>query len=87
MTEAIIDTLCTEQETYYYDNGYNGKALDESQAPITLLEYLYYELGKLDGITDLLEMGDNSLLYNTDIYTKKREQLTQLILQLKKGGE
>jgi len=87
MIEDIIDTLCTEQETFYYVNGYRGKSLDESQTPITLLEYLYYELGKLDRITDFFEMGDNYLLYTTDIYAEKRKQLTQLIVYLKKGDE
>lgn len=68
----------------FYELGYN---MDESVAPITQLEYLYYQLGKLDARSDLLEMGDNTELYNNNELQQERQKLCELINDIKKGGE
>lgn len=54
--------------------------MDESVAPTTQLEYLYYQLGKLDAKSDLLEMGDN----NNELQ-QERQKLCELINDIKRG--
>ena len=61
--------------------------MDERVAPTTQLEYLYYQLGKLDARSDLLEMGDNTELYNNDELQQERQKLCELINDIEKGGE
>ena len=68
----------------FYELGYY---MDESVAPTTQLEYLYYQLGKLDARSDLLEMGDNTELYNNDELQQERQKLCELINDIKKEGE
>lgn len=68
----------------YYDLGYN---MDESIAPTTQLEYLYYQLGRLDAKSDLLEMGDNTELYNNNEIQQDRQKICALIDEIKKGDE
>lgn len=68
----------------FYELGYD---MDESVAPITQLEYLYYQLGKLDARSDLLEMGNNAELYNNDNLQQERQKLCELINDIKKGSE
>ena len=68
----------------FYELGYY---MDESAAPTTQLEYLYYQLGKLDARSDLLEMGDNTELYNNNELQQERQKLCELINDIKKGGE
>ena len=68
----------------FYELGYY---MDERIAPTTQLEYLYYQLGKLDAESDLLEMGDNTELYNNDKIQQERQKLCELIENIKKGDE
>ena len=68
----------------FYELGYD---MDESVVPITQLEYLYYQLGKLDARSDLLEMGDNTELYNNNALQQERQKLCELIASIEKGGE
>ena len=68
----------------FYELGYY---MDERVAPTTRLEYLYYQLGKLDARSDLLEMGDNTELYNNNELQQERQKLCELINDIKKGGE
>lgn len=68
----------------FYELGYD---MDESVTPITQLEYLYYQLGKLDARSDLLEMGNNAELYNNDTLQQERQKLCELIASIEKGGE
>lgn len=68
----------------FYELGYY---MDERIAPTTQLEYLYYQLGKLDAESDLLEMGDNTELYNNDKLQQERQKLCELIENIKKGDE
>ena len=68
----------------FYELGYY---MDERVAPTTQLEYLYYQLGKLDARSDLLEMGDNTELYNNDELQQERQKLCELINDIKKGDE
>lgn len=68
----------------FYELGYY---MNERVAPTTQLEYLYYQLGKLDARSDLLEMGDNTELYNNDELQQERQKLCELINDIKKGDE
>ena len=68
----------------FYELGYN---MDERVVPITQLEYLYYQLGKLDARSDLLEMGDNTELYNNNELQQERQKLCELIASIEKGDE
>lgn len=68
----------------FYELGYY---MDERVAPTTQLEYLYYQLGKLDARSDLLEMGDNTELYNNDELQQERQKLCELINDIKKRDE
>lgn len=68
----------------FYELGYN---MDERVVPTTQLEYLYYQLGKLDARSDLLEMGDNTELYNNNELQQERQKLCELINDIKKGDE
>ena len=68
----------------FYELGYY---MDERVAPTTQLEYLYYQLGKLDARSDLLEMGDNTELYNNNELQQERQKLCELINDIKKGDE
>lgn len=68
----------------FYELGYNKI---EPIAPTTQLEYLYYQLGKLDAESDLLEMRDNTELYNNDRIQQERQKICDLIADIKKGDE
>lgn len=68
----------------FYELGYY---MDERAVPTTQLEYLYYQLGKLDARSDLLEMGDNTELYNNNELQQERQKLCELINDIEKGDE
>ena len=68
----------------FYELGYYT---NKKVVPTTQLDYLYYQLGKLDARSDLLEMGDNTELYNNNALQQERQKLCELINDIKKGGE
>lgn len=85
--DIIYDSMTEREECCYYE-GYNNiydydKVFQEHNAPTTILEYMYYRLGKLDGFINHLEMGDNSMLYNTDVYSTEHNWIEQLIKEFK----
>lgn len=83
----ILENIQYYDEEYAYDKGYYSKLDNENFKPKNKLEELEYKLGQLDSETDMLEMGDNSILYNTDIYANEWKILKLEIATLKNKVE
>lgn len=82
----ILENIQYYDEEYAYDKGYYS-LWNEDFKPKNKLEELEYKLGQLDSKTDMLENGDNSILYNTDIYTNEWKILKLEIATLKNKVE
>lgn len=82
----ILENIQYYDEEYAYDKGYYS-LWNEDFKPKNKLEELEYKLGQLDSKTDMLEMGDNSILYNTDIYANEWKILKLKIATLKNKVE
>ena len=82
----ILEDIKYYDEDYAYNKGYYSK-WNKDFKPKNKLEELEYKLGQLDSETDMLEMGDNSILYNTDIYHDKWTILKLEIATLKNKVE
>ena len=83
----ILESIQYYDEDYAYDKGYYSKLDKEEFKPKNKLEELEYKLGQLDSKIDILENGDNSILYNTDIYSNKCKILKIEIATLKNKVE
>lgn len=82
----ILENIQYYDEEYAYDKGYYS-LWNEDFKPKNKLEELEYKLGQLDSKTDMLENGDNSILYNTDIYANEWKILKLEIATLKNKVE
>lgn len=82
----ILENIQDYDEESAYNKGYYSK-WNKDFKPKNKLEELEYKLGQLDSEIDRLEMGDNSILYNTDIYANEWKKLKAEIAKLKEGGE
>lgn len=78
----ILENIQYYDGEYAYDKGYYS-LWNEDFKPKNKLEELEYKLGQLDSKTDMLENGDNSILYNTDIYANEWKILKLEIATLK----
>jgi hypothetical protein len=82
----ILENIQYYDEEYAHDKGYYSM-WNKDFKPKNKLEELEYKLGQLNSKIDMLEMGDNSILYNTDIYANKYKILKLEIATLKNKVE